>query len=110
MKRLLYLVLLCATLGVTVSSSAQTTENCANAIDDDGDGFIDCFDAECAQTLTCTGGYIGNDLNCEAKPSEFPKFSLALESASPNKTAIHLGRIAVGDVDGDGKPEMVTTN
>ena len=110
MKRFLYAILLCATLGATVPSYAQVKEICANSIDDDGDGFIDCFDGECAKEVVCTGGYIGNDLNCEAKPSEFPKFSLALESASENGTAIHLGRIAVGDIDGDGTPEMITTN
>ena len=27
---------------------AQTTENCSNGIDDDGDGLIDCFDQDCA--------------------------------------------------------------
>src|SRR5690606_26158634 len=90
--------------------SASAQEICANGIDDDGDGFIDCFDGDCANQVVCTGGYIGNDLNCEAIPSEFPKFSLALESASPDETAVHLGRIAVGDVDRDGIPEMVTTN
>lgn len=90
--------------------SASAQEICANGLDDDGDGFIDCFDGDCAKEVVCTGGYIGNDLNCEAKPSEFPKFSLSLESASPNETAVHLGRIAVGDVDRDGIPEMVTTN
>jgi gliding motility-associated-like protein len=108
MKKILYLIMLVTCCAI--SSHAQVTEICANSIDDDGDGFIDCFDSECANATVCTGGYIGNDLNCEAKPSEFPKFSLALESASENGTAIHLGRIAVGDIDGDGIPEMVTTN
>ena len=94
MKRFLYaILLLCITVCATVSSYAQATEICANSIDDDGDGFIDCFDGECAKEVVCTGGYIGNDLNCEAKPSEFPKFSLALESASENGTANHLGRL-----------------
>ena len=110
MKRFLYAILLCATIGATVPSYAQVTEICANSIDDDGDGFIDCFDGECAKEVVCTGGYIGNDLNCEAKPSEFPKFSLARESASENGTAIHLGRAVVGDLDRDGIPEMVTVN
>ena len=40
----------------------------------------------------------------------FPKFSLALESASENGTANHLGRAVVGDLDRDGIPEMVTIN
>ncbi len=109
MKRLLYVLVFCASI-YTIPAYAQVKEICANSIDDDGDGFIDCFDGECAKETVCSGGYIGNDLNCEAKPSEFPKFSLALESASENGTAVHLGRIAVGDIDGDGTPEMITTN
>lgn len=107
MKRLLTLTTLLICLS-TVASFAQ--EICANGLDDDGDGFIDCFDNQCANNIVCTGGYVGNDLLCEAKPSEFPKFSLALESASPDGSAIHLGRTVVGDLDRDGVPEMVTTN
>lgn len=110
MKRVLYYFLVFCASVYSIPVSAQLKEICANSIDDDGDGFIDCFDGECAKETVCNGGYIGNDLNCEAKPSEFPKFSLALESASEDGTAIHLGRIAVGDVDGDGTPEMITTN
>ena len=110
MKKVIYLILVCAAVFATETSFAQSTEICANSIDDDGDGFIDCFDGDCANEVVCTGGYIGNDLNCEAKPSEFPKFSLALESKSEDETAIHLGRIVVGDLDRDGIPEMVTTN
>lgn len=110
MKKVLYLSILCAGLFATVTSFGQLKEICANSIDDDGDGFIDCFDGDCANEVVCTGGYIGNDLNCSATPSEFPKFSLALESKSENGTAIHLGRIVVGDLDRDGIPEMVTTN
>ena len=110
MKKVIYLIILFAAIFATETSLAQSTEICANSIDDDGDGFIDCFDGDCANEVVCTGGYIGNDLNCEAKPSEFPKFSLALESKSEDGTAIHLGRIVVGDLDRDGIPEMVTTN
>lgn len=108
MKRLIHLITLLISLTAATYSFGQ--EICANGIDDDLDGFIDCFDGECANNIVCNGGYVGNDLLCEAKPAEFPKFSLALESASPDGSAIHLGRIAVGDLDRDGIPEMVTTN
>jgi len=107
MKRLLYLIALCFSLTAT---TAYAQEICANGIDDDLDGFIDCFDNECANNIVCDGGYVGNDLLCEAKPSQFPKFTLALESASPDGSAIHLGRTVVGDIDRDGIPEMITTN
>ncbi|HEY5750027.1 MAG TPA: gliding motility-associated C-terminal domain-containing protein [Chryseolinea sp.] len=107
MKRYVYLFALCLSLCATVS---HAQEICANGLDDDGDGFIDCFDKDCANQVVCTGGYVGNDLLCEAKPSQFPAFTLALESASPNGTANHLGRAVVGDIDGDGVPEMMTVN
>jgi hypothetical protein len=106
MKRFLQLLLLlgcCAT-----ASFAQ--EVCDNGIDDDKDGLIDCFDPDCSKFTSCIGGYVGNDVLCEAKPSEFPKFSMELESASPNGSATHLGRVVVGDIDGDGTIEMVAVN
>ena len=89
---------------------AQAQEICNNGSDDDGDGFIDCFDPDCANSSDCDGFYIGNDASCEAVPSEFPQFSLTLDFASPNKTANHLGRIAIGDLDRDGIPEIVSQN
>lgn len=34
-------------------SCPSTTENCANRVDDDGDGLVDCRDTECARTAEC---------------------------------------------------------
>lgn len=92
------------------SLTAFAQEVCNDGVDNDGDGFIDCFDSDCANSNDCDGFYIGNDASCEAKPSEFPEFSLTLDFASPNKSANHLGRIAIGDLDGDGIPEIVSQN
>ncbi|MBL0745480.1 gliding motility-associated C-terminal domain-containing protein [Chryseolinea lacunae] len=112
MKRYVYLFAVCLSMCfcATASFAQVGTEICANGIDDDGDGFIDCFDKDCANKTVCTGGYVGNDLLCEVKPSQFPAFTLALESASPDGTANHLGRAVIGDIDGDGTPEMMTVN
>lgn len=93
-----------------VAAIAHAQEICDDGVDNDGDGFIDCFDSDCKDSADCDGFYIGNDVVCEAVPSEFPTFSLTLDFASPNKTANHLGRIAVGDLDGDGIPEIVSQN
>ncbi|ELR72545.1 hypothetical protein C900_01219 [Fulvivirga imtechensis AK7] len=103
--KLLLVVIFLVTL-----TTAYTQEICNNGVDDDGDGFIDCFDSDCASSSDCDGFYIGNDASCEAVPSEFPRFSLTLDFASPNKTANHLGRIAIGDLDRDGIPEIVSQN
>src|SRR5258706_3297359 len=89
---------------------AQGVEICNNGIDDDGDGFIDCYDSDCVNFAGCAGGYVGNDANCEAKPSAFPKFSMALDWGSPNKVTDHLTRINIGDLDRDAVPEVITVN
>ncbi|UII31307.1 gliding motility-associated C-terminal domain-containing protein [Fulvivirga ulvae] len=89
---------------------ANAQEVCDDGIDNDGDGFIDCFDSDCTGSSSCDGFYIGQDVQCQAIPNEFPSFSLTLDFASPNKTANHLGRIAVGDLDADGIPEIVAQN
>src|SRR5689334_17005737 len=88
----------------------QIAEICNNGIDDDGDGFIDCFDSDCVNFIGCAGGYVGNDANCEAKPSSFPKFSMTLDWGSPNQVADHLTRVTIGDLDRDAVPEVVTVN
>lgn len=106
MKKFYGLLILC----FCVSISAAGQEVCNNGIDDDKDGFIDCFDGECANNSACEGGYLGNDVDCEAKPSAFPEFKMAIESVSEDGTATHLGRVVVGDLDRDGFPEMVSTN
>lgn len=107
MHRILCLLSLLITLSAT---GVYAQEICNNGIDDDKDGFIDCFDGKCASSALCDGSYIGNDANCEVKPTAFPTFSLATESASDNGTTTNFGRVVVGDLDRDGLPEMVTTN
>ncbi|MEQ9168947.1 MAG: hypothetical protein RLO12_22000, partial [Fulvivirga sp.] len=95
---------------LAVGMVSQAQEICDDGIDNDGDGFIDCFDPDCANSSTCDGFYTGNDASCEAVPSAFPAFSLTLDFKSPNKSANHIGRIAIGDLDRDGIPEIATQN
>ncbi|HTH57763.1 MAG TPA: gliding motility-associated C-terminal domain-containing protein [Cyclobacteriaceae bacterium] len=87
----------------------QATEICNNGIDDDGDGFIDCFDGDCAGKSVCSGFYLGNDVVCQAKPSKFPQFSMKLKWGSDNQTTNHLNRTSVGDLNRDGIPEVYAT-
>jgi hypothetical protein len=108
MKKLIGL--LAAFLLVSTYAIAQTAEICNNGIDDDLDGFIDCFDSDCVNFSDCKGLYVGNDANCEAKPSAFPKFSMTLDWGSPNQVTDHLSRITIGDLDRDFIPEIVTLN
>ena len=91
-------------------TSAFGQEICDNGIDDDGDGFVDCFDNQCINATNCNDDYIQGDPNCEVLPSTSPTFSVKLLAASPNNTASGTGMVAVGDVDGDGFPEIVSGN
>ncbi|MEX2233148.1 MAG: VCBS repeat-containing protein, partial [Cyclobacteriaceae bacterium] len=107
MKRLLVLCTLGFTL-IAMPLSAQ--EICNNGRDDDNDGFIDCYDNNCSASTFCKGFYLGEDALCEATPPAFPKFTMALDFTSPDETTNHLSRMAVGDLNRDGKPEIITMN
>jgi large repetitive protein len=108
MKRTSFLLLsLCL---ISFFAASQSVEICNDGIDNDGDGFIDCYDGSCANIGDCDGTFLGNDAKCEAKPAEFPKFTMTLDFASPDETTNHLARMAIGDLDRDGIPEIVTMN
>ncbi len=94
----------------TTLAFGQVKEICNNGIDDDFDGFIDCYDGSCASDPACDGIFLGNDANCSVPPPQFPKFTMSLDFASPNETTNHLARMAIGDLDRDGMPEFVTMN
>ena len=108
MKKLCVTLIFVGSFLMTYGQGSETL--CGDGIDNDGDGFIDCFDGDCATSDDCEGSYIGNNASCQAEPSEFPVFSLRLDYATENGTANHIGRIAIGDLDRDGIPEIVTQN
>jgi hypothetical protein len=106
-KRLILSLCLCIT---SLLSYGQLLEVCGDGIDNDGDGFIDCFDIDCTATAQCDGSFLGNDANCEATPTEFPQFTMTMDFVSDNETTNHLSRMAIGDLDRDGIPEIITMN
>ncbi len=101
--------LLCLFSMLAITMAFSQTEICNNGIDDDGDGFIDCYDGKCANDPSCAGGFLNNNVICQAKPIAFPQFTMKLKWQSPNKTTNHLNRASVGDLDRDGIPEVVVT-
>ncbi|MFZ2905802.1 MAG: gliding motility-associated C-terminal domain-containing protein [Cyclobacteriaceae bacterium] len=94
---------------VTTAAFAQET-NCTNGLDDDGDGFIDCYDSDCALNTACDDIFIGNDATCTLEPPPAPAFTMTLDFASEDETTNHFSRMAIGDLDRDGIPEIITMN
>ncbi|HEY9008916.1 MAG TPA: hypothetical protein VIM75_22430, partial [Ohtaekwangia sp.] len=74
---------------------AQET-NCGDGIDNDGDGFVDCFDGDCRGNSLCKDFYIGQDKACQVPPTGSVAFGMKLESASPDRMTYTSGRMAVG--------------
>ena len=82
-------------------------ENCSNGRDDDGDGFIDCTDSDCSASSLCVNSFFGSSNNCTQSN---PGFSMATKWVSTARAAGNHSTPAVGDVNNDGIPEVVTTN
>jgi hypothetical protein len=106
MKRFTVLLVLC--LSAVTAMKAQ--EICNNGSDDDGDGFIDCYDKDCSVSTFCKDFFLGEDAKCQVTPPAFPKFTMSLDFASPDETTNHLSRMAIGDLNRDGRPEIITMN
>jgi hypothetical protein len=104
-KRILYVFALSILMGISYGQ-----EICNNGIDDDGDGFIDCYDIDCIAEANCEADYISDDVLCEVPPTPDPTFALKQQWASANRTSTSKASFAIGDLDGDGYPEVVTSN
>jgi len=96
-------------------SGIQTTmvEICNNGIDDDGDGLIDCFDDDCFNTVECDGFYYGGGaVPCTFVPPVVPMFELEKLYCTDfeNYPIDQRASAYVGDVDGDGIPEIISND
>ncbi|WP_370090369.1 FG-GAP-like repeat-containing protein, partial [Ekhidna sp.] len=88
-------------------SAAQ--EICNNGVDDDGDGLIDCYDGDCSNDGACDDFFFGNQVIC-ADEIDVTSFAMRLQWGSEDRSANSHATPMVGDLDGNGIPEVVTTN
>ncbi len=85
--------------------------DCANAADDDGDGFIDCADSDCELAAACEDSFISSGADCVVNPPPSTGFNMADNPAvSGQNTVDTQSKTAIGDVDGDGVPDVVATS
>ncbi|MEO9870510.1 LamG-like jellyroll fold domain-containing protein, partial [Ekhidna sp.] len=93
---------------ISVATFAQS-ENCGNGIDDDGDGLIDCYDGECSDDGACENFFFGNTVAC-ADEIDVTTFAIREQWASEDESATSHVTPAIGDLDGNGIPEVVSIN
>ena len=85
-------------------------EICDNGIDDNSDGKIDAFDPLCAAFYGLE--FVGPDTDCAIPPPTNSNFGDVVESGavSGQNTVDTQSKMAIGDVDGDGIPDVVATS
>ncbi|XOV95312.1 MAG: gliding motility-associated C-terminal domain-containing protein [Bacteroidota bacterium] len=110
MKHSISKVLLNFSFVFLIMGSVLAQENCTNGVDDDGDGFIDCYDGECAGGPSCSDFFYGNPIVCRDEPTANPTFAMRLQWGSEDRSADSHATPAVGDLDNDNLPEVVVIN
>lgn len=92
-------------------SGVQAQEICNNGVDDDGDGYVDCYDVDCAGSFFCAGQLFGGAVPaCQFTPAPAPPFQMTLLWATDSiAQPLPSRRTAViGDIDLDGIPEIIS--
>ncbi len=90
-----------------IAGGVSAQEDCSNGIDDNHNGFIDCYDSWCAHVGPCADFFYGYPVySCDMQPPVGP-FGLTLVwestvSVTTRSTAF------VADLDNDGNPEVIT--
>ena len=84
--------------------------NCYDGVDNDGDGKIDQADPNCAPYFGLT--FVGEGSNCSITPpgANTPFDMVGPPAVSGQNTADTQSKVAVGDVDNDGVPDVVITS
>lgn len=94
---------------VFIAPASWAMEICDNGIDDDGDGYIDCYDPDCSGFVGCDSAFINLPIpGCQYTPSGV-NFSMS-EKWRTDQTTVPMDNRQtpmVGDIDGDGIPEVI---
>ncbi|WP_420581479.1 gliding motility-associated C-terminal domain-containing protein [Reichenbachiella sp.] len=103
--RKIFILILCIIPNILLAQ-----EICDDGIDNDNNGFVDCYDSACSGDASCSDFYFGNSVVCDDPATQNPVFQIKLQWASADRTAFNSVTPAIGDIDGDGIPEVVSTN
>jgi len=93
------------------SSNIERGCNCDDGVDNDGDGLIDVYDGECATFYGLT--FVSEeDSDCSVMPPDsLDVFDyIDVTESSQQNTVDTQSKMAIGDLDGDGVPEVVATS
>ena len=93
------------------AASIERGCNCDDGIDNDGDGLIDVYDGECATFYGLT--FVSEeDSDCSVMPPDSLNVFdyIDVTEASQQNTVDTQSKMAIGDLDGDGIPEIVATS
>jgi hypothetical protein len=93
------------------AASIERGCNCDDGIDNDGDGLIDVYDGECATFYGLT--FVSEeDSDCSVMPPDSLNVFdyIDVTESSQQNTVDTQSKMAIGDLDGDGIPEVVATS
>lgn len=93
-------------LGFTICSlPLNAQEICGNGIDDNGDGYIDCYATECTEEDDCFEHFWEQSVGCEEPPPFI--FGVTLGWVSPPSIMVNdLNQVVAADIDNDGNIEL----
>jgi len=94
---------------IAYAQEGGTAGNCGDGVDNDGDGYIDCFDGECSFSASCSNSTVGQPTPmCSQQPPPSPSFGLSQKWSTPAANRMDARQVPViGDIDGDGDPEVI---